>query len=68
MLTLKICSPGGRELILEAASFEHFPETNMIRIGTDSQIELPPKSLAFVMNSSGKTISRYEHLEIVKPQ
>lgn len=62
MLTVKICSPGGRELILECNSIEHFPETNMMKLGDDTQIEIPYKSVAFVMNSSGKTITRYEHL------
>lgn len=66
MLTLKICSPGGRELILEGTSIEHLPESNAIRVGADSEIVLPPKSLAFVMNSSGKTISRYENLTKVE--
>lgn len=66
MLTVKICCPGGRELIIECNSTEHFPETNMLKLGTDSQIEIPYKSIAFVMNSSGKTIAKYEHLIQVK--
>lgn len=62
MLTVKLCSRGGRELIVECNSTEHFPETNLMKLGNDTQIEIPYKSVVFVMNSSGKTIARYEHL------
>lgn len=59
MLTVKIMSEMGRELIIECPSVEYIPQDKSLRIGTDGCIDIPEGSVVYVMNASGKTISRY---------
>lgn len=61
MLTVKVMSPGGGEEIHCGLSIGFNPQQQSIAVsGMDNNIFLKDGEVAYVMNSSGKTISRYE--------
>lgn len=62
MLTIKVMSPGGGEDIHCGLSVGFNPKQQSIAVsGMDQNIFLKEDEIAYVMNSSGKTISHYEH-------
>ncbi|EGF65310.1 TPA: hypothetical protein NPM75_001479 [Klebsiella pneumoniae] len=62
MLTVKVMSPGGGEKIHFGLSVGFNPNQQSIALsGMDKNVFLKPGEVAYVMNSNGKTISRYEH-------
>lgn len=63
MLTVKVMSPGGAEEIHCGLSVGFNPHQQSISVsGMDKSIFLKDGEVAYVMNSSGKTISRYERV------
>jgi len=64
MLTVKVMSPGGGEEIHSGMSVGFNPGQQSIAVsGMDQNIFLREGEVAYVMNPSGKTISRYEHAQ-----
>lgn len=62
MLTVKVMSPGGGEEIHCGLSIGFNPKQKSIAVsGMDQNISLKEGEIAYVMNSAGKTISRYEY-------
>ncbi|EBO9661245.1 hypothetical protein ZP13_15240 [Salmonella enterica subsp. enterica] len=61
MLTVKVMSTGGREEIHCGQNVGFNPEQQCIAIsGMDRHIFLKGGDIAYVMNASGKTVSRFE--------
>lgn len=62
MLTVKVMSPGGGEVIHCGLSVGFNPNQQSIYVaGMDQNIPLKEGDVAYVMNIAGKTISRYEY-------
>lgn len=62
MLTVKVVSLNGGEEIHSGASVGYSPAKQSIAVsGMNGRIVLDPGDVAYVMNGSGKTISRYAH-------
>lgn len=62
MLTVKVMSPGGGEVIHSGLSVGFNPAQQSIAVsGMDSNVFLQEGEVAYVMNENGKTISHYEH-------
>ncbi|MCW2479759.1 hypothetical protein [Candidatus Symbiopectobacterium sp. NZEC135] len=62
MLTVKVVSPGGGEEIHCGLSVGFNPRQQSLAIsGMDQSVFLKPDEIAYVMNSNGKTVSRYEY-------
>ncbi|MFJ5349838.1 hypothetical protein [Pectobacterium parvum] len=62
MLTVKIVSRNGGEEIHTGASVGYSPAKQNIAVsGMNGRVVLNQGDVAYVMNASGKTISRYEH-------
>lgn len=62
MLTVKVMSPSGGEEIHCGLSVGFNPNQQSIAVsGMDQSIFLKEGDIAYVMNSNGKTISRYKH-------
>ncbi|KFF67246.1 hypothetical protein [Pectobacterium brasiliense] len=62
MLTLKIVSPNGGEEIHSAMSIGYsLSKQNIAVSGINERIALNPGDVAYVINASGNTISRYEN-------
>ncbi|EJA4151068.1 hypothetical protein MWH65_000536 [Salmonella enterica] len=61
MLTVKVMSPAGREEIHCGKSVGFNPEQQSIAVsGMNQNIFLKAGDIAYVMNASGRTVSRYE--------
>ncbi|EAO4397086.1 hypothetical protein E5475_18605 [Salmonella enterica] len=61
MLTVKVMSPTGREEIHCGKSVGFNPEQHSIAVsGMGHNIFLKGGEVAYVMNASGRTVSRYE--------
>lgn len=65
MLTVKVMSPDGGEEIHGGMSIGFNPLQQSISVsGIDQNIFLKKGEVAYVMNESGKTVSRYEFIEL----
>ncbi len=60
MLTVKIQSSNGMENIIEAKKVQYSAKYNSLSF-EEGTIDIPPESVAYVMNADGKTIGRYEN-------